>query len=47
MNLKIFVIYVFGIIYYCGINVGGSGFGKCPNYPTMPKFNMTQVKLVQ
>ena len=21
-----------------------SGFGKCPNYPSMPKFNMTKVR---
>lgn len=21
----------------------GSGFGKCPNYPSMPKFNLTRV----
>lgn len=23
--------------------VHGSGFGKCPNYPSMPKFNLTKV----
>lgn len=22
-----------------------SGFGKCPNYPSMPKFNVTKVSL--
>lgn len=22
--------------------IASSGFGKCPNYPTMPKFNMTK-----
>ncbi|KFB47988.1 AGAP005223-PA-like protein [Anopheles sinensis] len=21
-----------------------SGFGKCPNYPSMPKFNMTKFR---
>lgn len=26
------------------IPVSGSGLGKCPNYPSMPKFNMTQVR---
>lgn len=25
-------------------NTGSSsGFGKCPNYPSMPKFNVTKV----
>lgn len=27
-------------------DVQSSGFGRCPNYPSMPKFNMTKVRVV-
>lgn len=27
-------------------NVDGSGFGRCPNYPSMPRFNISRVNFV-
>lgn len=36
----VFVIGVLAIVN----RAQASGFGKCPNYPSMPKFNLTKVK---
>lgn len=40
-RLAIGVFIVYGLI-VTGM-VHASGFGKCPNYPSMPKFNLTKV----
>lgn len=34
-------VFVFGLAIISTVH--GSGFGKCPNYPSMPKFNLTKV----
>jgi hypothetical protein len=40
-------IYCPGLVLFTVIvltdNVRSSGFGKCPNYPSMPKYNMSRV----
>lgn len=41
LSVKYACLVLFGLIYIESVH--SSGFGKCPNYPSMPKFNLTKV----